>query len=215
MIRQTCGNSFPQARVYDHGEANFGTSSVAAMTVSRSEFWRVAMGFLPAVYNAAFRLTGNEGDAEDLVQATYEDALRHTHQLRALAHCRTWLFQIMRNRFLSSLRKRKSRPDLVAIDGGLQIDGEIVGSDAPTVERQVFERLARPAILRALARLPEEMRACVLLCDLEGFTYEEIAEIVRCPIGTVRSRIARARAQLAADLVEQAAGLGITKRTGA
>lgn len=183
------------------------------MNVSRSDFWQVALGFLPAIYNAAVRLTGNESDAEDLVQATYEDALRHVHQLRTVAHCRPWLFQVMRNRFLSKLRQRKSRPDLVALDGGLQVDPEQTSSEVPTLERQVLARLARPAIARALAQLSEEMRSCVLLCDLEGFTYEEIAEILRCPVGTVRSRIARARAQLARELADHAAGLGIAKRS--
>lgn len=185
------------------------------MKASKSDFARVALGFLPTVYNAAFRLTANESDAEDLVQSTYEEAFRHSNQLRTLAHCKTWLFKVMRNRFLSSLRKRRSRPDLVAIDGGLDVDPEHAASAAPALERQVLERLARPAIVRALSRLPEEMRACVLLCDLEGFTYEEIGEILQCPIGTVRSRIARARAQLARDLAEQAMGLGIVKRSDA
>jgi RNA polymerase sigma-70 factor (ECF subfamily) len=185
------------------------------MSASKSEFARVALGFLPTVYNAAFRLTGNASDADDLVQSTYEEAFRHAHQLRTLAHCKTWLFRIMRNRFISSLRKRRSRPDLVAIDGGLDVDPERATDDAPALERQVLERLSRPAIVHALSRLPEDMRTCVLLCDLEGFTYEEIAEIVRCPLGTVRSRIARARAQLARDLAEQASGLGILKRSDA
>ena len=94
------------------------------------------------------------------------------------------------------------------VEGGL----EAAASEAlPQLERAVVARLTRPAILHALATLPEDMRTALLLCDLEGFTYEEIADIMQCPIGTVRSRIARARAQLMRQLAPHAAALGIGK----
>ncbi len=173
------------------------------------EFSAVAQGFLSPLYNAAYRLTGNAPDAEDLVQDTYVDAFQHADQLRNIAHCKAWLFRILRNRFVSGARARRGRPQLVVVDR-VETAEEAAGDEhVPTLERVVLARIARPAILQALARLPEEMRAAVLLCDLEGFTYEEIADIMECPLGTVRSRIARARAQLVRHLAAHAAGLGI------
>ena len=181
-------------------------------TARQTEFAAVALGFLSAVYNAARRMTGNEHDAEDLAQETYLEAFRHAGQLRDLAHCKAWLFRILRNRFVSRERKRRARPELVVIEGGIDAADAIAAQvDMPQLERAMMARLTRPAIIRALERLPDEMRTVLLLCDLEGFTYEEIAQIMSCPIGTVRSRIARARAQLATQLAGQAATLGIGK----
>ena len=99
------------------------------------------------------------------------------------------------------------------VEGGIEAVDANAGHDnmTPQFERTVMARLTRPAIVHALERLPDELRTGLLLCDLEGFTYEEIAEIMGCPIGTVRSRIARARARLVKQLATQAAALGIGK----
>jgi RNA polymerase sigma-70 factor, ECF subfamily len=182
-------------------------------TARHPEFAAVALGFLSAIYNAAYRMTGNEPDAEDLAQETYVDAFRHAAQLRDLADCRAWLFRILRNRFISSERKRRARPELVMIEGGVDSVDANAAEDTvmPPLERAVMARLTRPAIAHALERLPDELRTVLLLCDLEGFTYEEIAQIRGCPIGTVRSRIARARARLVKQLATQAATLGVSK----
>src|SRR2546426_2706328 len=178
----------------------------------RDEFAFAALGFLSALYNAAHRLTGNEADAEDLVQDTYVEAFRHADQLRSLSQCKPWLFRILRNRFVSGERRRRARPELVVLEGGVEaLETTEAYARLPQLERSAVGRLARPAILQALARLPEELRTAVLLCDLEGVTYAEIAEIMECPIGTVRSRIARGRAQLIRQLAAQAAALGIGK----
>src|SRR3989442_1955179 len=175
-----------------------------------SEFAAIPLGFLSALYNAAYRLTGSEVDAEDLVQDTYVEAFRHADQLRSLAECKPWLFRILRNRFLSAERRRRARPELVLVEGGVEaVENPEALARLPQLERASIGRLARPAILQALGRLPEELRTAVLLCDLEGFTYQEIAEIMECPVGTVRSRIARARAHLVRQLAAQAAALGI------
>src|SRR6266849_33380 len=84
-----------------------------------SEFAAVALGFLSALFNAAHRLTGNEADAEDLVQDTYVEAFRHADQLRNLSQCKPWLFRILRNSFVSSERRRRARPELVVLEGGV------------------------------------------------------------------------------------------------
>jgi len=182
-------------------------------TTRHTEFAAVALGFLSAIYNAAHRMTGDEHDAEDLAQETYVEAFRHAGQLRDLAHCKPWLFRILRNRFISSERKRRARPELVMVEGGVEAVDANAAQDTmmPQLERTVMARLTRPAIVHALERLPDELRTGLLLCDVEGFTYEEIAEIMGCPIGTVRSRIARARARLMKQLATQAAALGIGK----
>ncbi len=157
-------------------------------------------------------MTRNEADAEDLVQDTYAAAFRHAGQLRDVAHLKAWLFRILRNRFLSRDRARRARPELVVVEGGADpTDMVAVADDLAHVERGMIARLARPAIVEALGRLPEELRMALLLCDVDGFTYEEIAEIMQCPVGTVRSRIARARARLAKQLAPHAAAMGITK----
>jgi RNA polymerase sigma-70 factor, ECF subfamily len=105
---------------------------------------------------------------------------------------------------------RRARPELIILEGGLE-DANAATEALPQLERVVVARLSRSSILHALATLPEDMRTALLLCDLEGFTYEEIGDIMQCPIGTVRSRIARARAQLMRHLAPQAAALGIGK----
>ena len=189
-------------------------SRQARLTPGRAppEFAAVALGALSSLYNFAYRLVGNEADAEDLVQDTYVEAFRHAGQLRNLARCRAWLFRILRNRRVSRERMRRARPELIILEGGLEAaDGSIASETLPQLERAMVARLTRPSILHALATLPEDMRTALLLCDLEGFTYEEIADIMQCPIGTVRSRIARARAQLMRHLAPHAAALGIGK----
>lgn len=180
--------------------------------VRPTDFTPVALGFLSTVYNAARRMTRNEHDAEDLTQDTYDAAFRQAAQLRDLAHCKAWLFSILRRRWISGERKHRARPDLVVLDGGIEAAEALASQgDLPALERVMIARMARPAITEALERLPEELRTALVLCDIEGFTYEEIATIMACPLGTVRSRIARARERLARQLAPQAAALGIGK----
>jgi RNA polymerase sigma-70 factor (ECF subfamily) len=178
----------------------------------KDELATAALGFLQVLYNAAYRMTGNEHDAEDLTQDAYTEAFAHADQLRNIAHCKAWLFRILRTCLLTRERRRGTRPELVLLEGGVEAAETTTAPEAlHRLERNLLARLSRPAIARALAGIPEELRTAVLLCDLEGFTYEEIAEIMACPVGTVRSRIARARIRLANQLAAQAAALGIVK----
>ncbi len=174
------------------------------------EFSTIALGTLSALYNAAVRLTGNDHDAEDLVQETYLHAFEHADQLKSLAACKAWLFRIMRNRFISLHRASRARPELVLVEGELE---KLPAADeaALQLERAAIARMSRSAIQKALTRLPEEMRTAVTMCDIEGFSYQDISEIVGCPVGTVRSRIARAREQLVRALAAEAGALGIAK----
>jgi RNA polymerase sigma-70 factor (ECF subfamily) len=157
-----------------------------------------ALSHLDALYNLARWLTRDAVDAEDLVQETYLRAIRAAHQFQPGTNLRAWLFQILRNVF-STQYKRKGREPAV-------VDPEIleglVGSGSGgglSVERQAArsaERTAGLDLTAALNRLPEEYRSVVLLADLEEFHMEEIARVMDCPVGTVKSRLYRARAIL-------------------
>src|SRR6266849_3534605 len=159
------------------------------------EFAAIAVGLMSSLYNAAFRLSRDEHDAEDLVQDTYAYAFEHANELRSPAAAKTWLLRILYHRFISLRRTSRARPELKVLEGRL--------------ERATLGRLSRPAITKAIERLPEELRTAVVMCDVEGFSYQEIAEIMDCPVGTVRSRIARAREHLIRALAAEAAALGI------
>jgi RNA polymerase sigma-70 factor (ECF subfamily) len=177
----------------------------------KEEFAALAVAALSPLYNAALRLTASDADAEDLVQETYAHAFAHADQLHDLGSIRAWLFRIMRNCSVSHYRAHRARPELTVIEGGAE-SIESSGEPVPDVQAEALARLSREAISRALAQLPEEFRSTIVMCDVEGFSYEEIAEAMECPIGTVRSRIARARAQLMRSLAGEAATLGIGAR---
>ncbi len=171
------------------------------------EFTAIAVGLVSSLYNAAFRLTHDEHDAEDLVQDMYAYAFEHAHELRSPAAAKTWLLRILYHRFISL--RRHARPDLKVLEGGLEEPAAVEA--AMRLERATIARLSRPAIIAAVDKLPEEMRTAVVMCIVEGLSYQEIAEIMDCPVGTVRSRIARARQQLMRALASEAAALGIGK----
>ncbi len=174
----------------------------------KDEFTAIVLGLVSPLYNAAFRLTGDEQDAEDLVQDTYAYAFQHANDLRSLAASKTWIFRILYHRFISLRRAARARPELKVLEGGLG-ESSVAVEAAIRLERATIGRLSRPAITKAIERLPEELRTAVVMCDVEGFSYQEIAEIMDCPVGTVRSRIARAREHLMRGLAAEAAALGI------
>jgi RNA polymerase sigma-70 factor (ECF subfamily) len=152
------------------------------------------MGCLEEVTSLARRLSRNAADADDLVQGAFERAFRSWRDLRQPRACRAWLFQIARNLHLDRQRATSSGPELHLVDEDEGLVPELV------VPAEVVERLAARDLESALQRLPLEQRHAVLLCDLWGFEYAEIASITGWPIGTVRSRIARGRAKLASLL---------------
>ncbi len=166
--------------------------------MTREEFNVLALEHLAEITSFAGRLAGNAADADDLVQATFERAFGSWRELRQPAACRAWLFRIARNAFLDGRRAAAVRSQLALAPGTeTEIPGFIVPAEA-------VERLTARELEEALARLPHEQRESLLLCDLWGFRYAEIADIVGSPIGTVRSRIARARARLSALLARPA-----------
>jgi RNA polymerase sigma-70 factor (ECF subfamily) len=163
--------------------------------LTREDFASLALGYLPEVTAFARRLSRNAADADDLVQGTFERAFRSWRDLRQPGACRAWLFRIARNLHLNRQRSAGIRPELRLVD-----DEEGLAAGA-VVSAEVVERLEAHDLEAALDRVPVDQRDAVLLCDLWGFEYEEIASITGWPLGTVRSRIARGRAKLATHLV--------------
>jgi RNA polymerase sigma-70 factor (ECF subfamily) len=176
------------------------------MDEARTPLPKEALSHLDALYNLARWLTRDPAEAEDLVQEAYLRAIRAAHQFQPGTNLRAWLFQILRNTFFS-LYKRKARgPEVMdpAVLDGMAPSGGAARPD---------DRLAGPAdgtagldLTAALNRLPEEYRTVVLLADLEEFSMGEIAAILECPVGTVKSRLFRARGilkELLRDYVQE------------
>jgi len=175
------------------------------------EFAEVALSYLNQLYAAARRLTGNPADADDLVQETYQLAFQHYGELRSVAHCRAWLYRILHRQAVTRYRRQRSGPQLVLLDGGAD-EGE---HPTPHVafDGDLLEHISLQEVRGAIESLPADLRIAVTLCDIEGFTYAEIADITDAPVGTVRSRIARARAKLMRKLQTHAEECGIRRKT--
>jgi RNA polymerase sigma-70 factor, ECF subfamily len=172
----------------------------------------VALVHLDALYHVALRLTRNRAEAEDVVQETCLRAFRSFHRFNPGTNCRAWLFTILRNVFLNRVRTR-GREVLEAEMGGLgqvertTADAHVGGSP----EEQLLQTVLHGDVDRALAALPLVFREAVMLVDIEGLSYREVAEVIGCPIGTVMSRLSRGRALLRRALVRFAREHGYVK----
>lgn len=156
------------------------------------DFRREALAHLDALYNFAVYLTHHPPDADDLVQETYLRAFRFSHRFQPGTHLRAWLFQILRNTFLTFYRLRE-REAALAEDGVPDWDVPMF-HDAPDDDRGALD--AHTDLERAMRRLPEEFRTVLLLAEVEGMPLEEVARVMACPVGTVKSRIFRAKERL-------------------
>ena len=162
------------------------------------EFEEAALVHLDTLYRSALRLTHNRAEAEDLVQETCLRAFRGFHRFNPGTNCRAWLLTILRNEFLKRL-KRGGHEVLDGDPGDHQKDGTSItdaGRTGGHPEEEFFQTVLHGDVDRALKALPLVHREVVVMADLEGFSYKEIAQIVACPIGTVMSRLSRGRAQL-------------------
>src|SRR6204780_4658913 len=171
------------------GVVRFGASS-SQDDQSSAGFEKLAMPLFDSLYNFARWLTQNSNDAEDLVQETYLKALRSFASFQSGTNFRAWIFQILRNSFLSSRSKLELRMT-VALDP--EEDGPELAVDRETPEAILMNRSDSELLQRAIEHLPVHYRETLLLCEVEEMSYQEIADILAIPIGTVMSRLARAR----------------------
>jgi RNA polymerase sigma-70 factor, ECF subfamily len=153
-------------------------------------FEELAMPLFDSLYNFARWLGHGSNDAEDLVQETYLKGLRSFASFQPGTNFRAWIFQILKNTFLSS-RSKLERRTTVAMDS--EEDGAEVAVDTETPETILMHRSNSQLVQRAIDDLPVQYRETLLLCEVEEMSYKEIAEILSIPIGTVMSRLARAR----------------------
>ena len=171
----------------------------------RARFERDVLPMLPHLYSAALRLTRNPPDAEDLLQETYLRAFRGFAGFEEGTNLRAWMYRILTNTFINSYRKKQREPITVQdedIEDWYLYD-RLGGSGVEaSAEAEVLDRIPDEEVQRALEALPEGFRMAVLLADVEGFSYKEIAEIMDVPIGTVMSRLHRGRKALQKALWE-------------
>src|SRR6266571_2671640 len=170
------------------GMVGFGTSS-SQEDKSLAGFEELAMPLFDSLYNFARWLVHNQNDAEDLVQETYLKALRSFASFQPGTNFRAWMFKILKNTFLSSCSKLERRMT-VAMDSE---EGSPVLPATSVTPESLLERSGDDAVRCAIEQLPVIFREVILLCDVEDASYREIAEILSIPIGTVMSRLARAR----------------------
>lgn len=181
----------------------------------RDAFEREAMVHMDALHGYAMHLSRNASDAEDLVQETYIKALKNWHRYQQGTNCRAWLFRIMTNTFYNLQRSRKRRRGVEA-DALPDIEMQVAehhddrGIYRP-LEQQVLDRVVSKEVLAAIDSLPDDFRTVLLLADLQDFSYKEIAEVVDCPVGTVMSRLYRARRAMQRKLIDHAINEGIVR----
>jgi RNA polymerase sigma-70 factor (ECF subfamily) len=174
----------------------------------QATFAEEAMVHMPSLYAAAMRMTRNKADAEDLVQETYLKAYRAFGSFQEGTNLRAWLYRILTNTFINIYRAKKRRPEENDLDDveDLYLYRRLGGLEAAkagrSAEDEVLDQITEGEVKAAIEALPEQFRMAVLLADVEGFQYKEIAEILSIPIGTVMSRLHRGRRALQKSLFE-------------
>jgi RNA polymerase sigma-70 factor (ECF subfamily) len=183
---------------------------MAEPSAAARPFDQEALPHLDALYRVALRLTGDVTDAEDLVQDTMLKAYRSWRQYRPGTNAKAWLLTILRNTFINDYRRRRREPVTLDLDpvepSGLY---GAVGEADP--EGSFFSRLVDAKVLEAIDALPPDFREVLVLSDMEGLGYAEIAETLGIPLGTVKSRLFRARRQLQGELYAHAVEMGYVK----
>lgn len=184
--------------------------SLADIDRKRARFEQEAVPHMDALYNFALRMAVDGTEAEDLVQETYLKAFRFFDKFEEGTNCKAWLFRIMKNSYINRYRRSQKSPSTVDYGSVEEFYYTIRGAgvDSGDLQERLFDNLLDDEVTTAIERLPDEFRSVVILCDIEGFTYEEIAEFVDCPVGTVRSRLHRGRKLLRDALIEYAGARG-------
>jgi RNA polymerase sigma-70 factor, ECF subfamily len=177
-------------------------------------FSQAALLYLDALYGFAMTLTRDRTEAEDLVQETYLRAVRAFGRLLPDSNLKGWMFAIMRNTWLNQLRHTRNGPRFVEIDAEEEDDRQWLGQLANDPHVLYLRKLEHEEVRAAIDGLPQLYREIILLRDIEGFSYQQIAGILGCPAGTVMSRLGRAREKLRRLLAECRSSVS-TARTNA
>lgn len=183
----------------------------------QADFADEAMQYAPQLYSAAMRMTRNRADAEDLVQEAYLKGFRSFHTFNEGTNLRAWLFRILTNTYINKYRKKQrsfDESDLGDIED-LYLYKRMGTFEDPSIgrsaEESLMEMLPDDEVKQALENLPENFRMPVILADVQGFAYKEIAEILEIPIGTVMSRLHRGRKQMQKALHDYAIERGLRR----
>lgn len=169
--------------------------------------------FLPhihSIYNFAYRITFNEDDAKDLVQETYLKSFRFINSFKRGTNAKAWLFRILKNSFINEFRKKNKEPikiDYQEVEAFYNSD-EVNHMVTSNLQVEAVKEMIGDEVSIALNSLEVDFRTVIILCDIEGFSYEEMALILDVPIGTIRSRLHRARNLLREKLRKYAGSMG-------
>jgi RNA polymerase sigma-70 factor, ECF subfamily len=200
-----------------------GPVAVSQPVLSATELQRFedeALQYTPSLYGAALRMTRSPADAEDLVQETYLRAFRSWHQFEQGTNLKAWLFRILTNLYITSYRRKQREPAMVSTADSEDFDlyaslaHQSEATSSRSAESIVLESLVDEDVKQALTDLPEQFRIAILLADVEGFSYREIADMLDIPIGTVMSRLHRGRKALQKALMGLAAERGLLAGEG-
>jgi RNA polymerase sigma-70 factor (ECF subfamily) len=191
----------------------FGRSAQTSSR-GRDSFEAQTMPYLDSLYATGLRMTRDPRDAEDLVQDTFLTAFRFFHRFEPGTNCKAWLFKILTNTFINKYRKRvreREVRDVIDQEETPSLMSEDVAAASKDPEGTILGSLLSDDVKRALDGVPHDYRMAVVLCDLEEFSYKEIADIMDCPVGTVMSRLHRGRRLLQKALKDYAVREGIVK----
>jgi RNA polymerase sigma-70 factor, ECF subfamily len=190
------------------------TLSTNIKTDKEKEFLEEAVPHMNFLYSFARHLTGNPDDADDLVQDTYLKAYKFWDKYEKGTNIRAWLFRIMKNSYINRYRKEVKEPNLVDFDEIQEFYTSLkeVTNDEQDLEAKIFGGILDDDVSKALDSLPPDFKTVVILCDIEGLSYEEIADFIDIPVGTVRSRLHRGRKMLQSQLFDYAKQKGYIKR---
>lgn len=182
--------------------------------LAQERFERELLPHLEALHTFAFHLSYNEEDAADLVQETYLKAFKFIDKFEEGTNAKAWLFKILKNAYINQYRKDSKKPSIVDYDEVAVYFDEEEGQPSSyfDLREEIFDNMMGDEVSIALNTIPEEFRTVIWLCDIEGFSYEEISKIIDIPIGTVRSRLFRARNMLKEKLKNYAVSLGFKDR---
>lgn len=198
-----------------------GGNLVAKIMPCSDDFEQQLTDVLDRLYATALRMTRHQADAEDLVSDAVAKALKNRDRLKDPASFRGWIFRILTNTFISNCRKQKNCPEIGFTETDSESEEDFWLFDrlhqplllfwGNNPEQEFLNNVLREDLAKALDKLKDEYRIVVLLADVEGFSYQEIAAILEIPVGTVRSRLARARSRLQKSLWQQAIDTGFVE----